>query len=72
MNNAFSEASAKYCANPTYDSYYDDMIEFYKSTIRKKDEWIRRLFWCLLGIVLFLLFVLFFDFLNPDFGYVRY
>ena len=66
MNNAFSEASAKYCANPPYDRYYDDMIEFYKSTIRKKDEWIRRLFWCLLGIVLFLLFVLVFDFLNPD------
>lgn len=52
--------------------YYDDMIEFYKSTIRKKDEWIRRLFWCLLVIVLFLLFILVFDFLNPDFGYVRY
>ena len=72
MNNAFSGASGEYCANHPKDKYYDDMIEFYKSTIRKKDEWIKRLFWCLLVLVFFLLFVLVFDFLNPDFGYVRY
>ncbi|MGM9596209.1 MAG: helix-turn-helix transcriptional regulator [Eubacteriales bacterium] len=72
MNNAVSGASYEYCANPSKDKYYDDMIEFYKSTIRKKDEWIKRLFWCLFIIVLLVLLILIFDFLNPNFGYVRY
>ena len=48
------------------------MIQLYKYEIRKKDVWISRLFWCLAGIMMFILFVLVFDILNPTFGFVMY
>lgn len=40
--------------------------------MKKKDVWISRLFWCMAGIMLFILFVLIFDILNPGFGFVKY
>lgn len=54
------------------DMYYEQMISFYKSSIKKKDEWIVRLFWMLTAIVIFILFVLIFDILHPNFGFVKY
>ncbi len=51
---------------------YEDMLRIYKDELRKKDVWIARLFWCLAGIVLFILFVLVFDILHPGFGFVKY
>lgn len=51
---------------------YEDMISLYKEEIRKKDVWLARLFWCLAGIMLFILFVLVFDILHPTFGFVKY
>ena len=32
----------------SHDTYYEDIILFYKNAIKKKDEWIARLFWCAL------------------------
>ena len=58
--------------NSASDKYYEDIILFYKNTIKKKDEWIARLFWCLAGIMLFILFILIFDILHPNLGYVKY
>lgn len=58
--------------NFSYEKYYEDMINFYKNALKKKDEWIVRLFWCLVGIMLFILFVLIFDILHPGFGFVKY
>ena len=55
-----------------HESIYEDMIQLYKYEIRKKDVWISRLFWCLAGIMMFILFVLVFDILNPTFGFVMY
>ena len=55
-----------------HESIYEDMIQLYKDEIRKKDVWISRLFWCLAGIMMFILFVLVFDILNPTFGFVMY
>ena len=56
----------------SYDKYYEDIIAFYKNSIKKKDEWIAKLFWCLAGMILFLLFVLIFDILHPNLGFVVY
>lgn len=58
--------------NTAYDRYYLDMIEFYKSMLKKKDEWIARLFWCLVVVMAFIFFVLIFDILHPSFGFVKY
>ncbi len=54
------------------EKIYEDMIGLYQNEIRKKDVWISRLFWCLAGIMLFILFVLIFDILHPNFGFVKY
>lgn len=51
---------------------YRNLIEYYQTALRKKDEWIKKLFWCLFIIMLFLLLVFAYDLLNPNFGYVRY
>ncbi len=51
---------------------YEDMISLYREELRKKDIWIFRLFWCIAGIILFILFVLVFDILHPTFGFVKY
>lgn len=54
------------------DMYYEQMISFYKSSIKEKDKWIVRLFWMLTAVVIFILFVLIFDILHPNFGFVKY
>lgn len=55
-----------------HEKYYEDMLALYKNEIRKKDVWIARLFWCLTGVVLFILVVLIFDITHPSFGFVKY
>lgn len=57
---------------PFNEKYYEDIINFYKNSLKKKDEWIARLFWCLIAIMAFILFVLIFDILHPNFGFVKY
>ncbi len=52
--------------------YHEDIIALYQSAIRKKDAWIKRLFWCLVVIMLFISFVLVFDILHPSLGYITY
>lgn len=59
-------------SNPFDMKYYEDIINFYKNSLKKKDEWIARLFWCLLAIMAFILFILIFDILHPNFGFVKY
>ena len=54
------------------DKIYEEIIELYRIEMKKKDVWISRLFWCMAGIMLFILFVLIFDILNPGFGFVKY
>lgn len=54
------------------EKFYEDIIEFYKSELKRKDAWIARLFWCLIGIMLFILFLLIFDITHPNFGFVKY
>lgn len=54
------------------EKFYEDMLSLYKDEIRKKDVWLARLFWCLAGVVAFILFVLIFDILHPSFGFVKY
>ena len=56
----------------SHEKIYEDMIHLYKDEIRKKDVWIARLFWCAAGIVAFILFILVFDILHPNFGFVKY
>ncbi len=51
---------------------YEDIINLYKNEMKKKDVWLSRLFWCLAGIMMFILFVLIFDILHPSFGFVKY
>ena len=55
-----------------HKKFYEDIISLYKTEMKKKDRWISRLFWCLAGIVAFILFVLVFDILHPSFGFVKY
>mgnify|MGYP001081034828 CR=1 FL=1 len=54
------------------DKIYEEIIELYRIEMKKKDVCISRLFWCMAGIMLFILFVLIFDILNPGFGFVKY
>lgn len=54
------------------EKYYEGIIDLYKNELKKRDVWISRLFRCLLGIMLFILFVLAFDILHPGFGFVKY
>lgn len=58
--------------NSLREKYYEDILSFYNNALKKKDEWISRLFWCLVGIMLFILFVFVFDILHPDLGLVKY
>ena len=55
-----------------HEKFYEDMITLYKNEMRKKDAWITRLFRCLAGVVLFILFVLIFDITHPTFGFLKY
>ncbi len=57
--------------NSLREKYYEDILSFYNNAL-KKDEWISRLFWCRVGIMLVLLVVLVFDILHPDLGFVKY
>ena len=50
----------------------EKIIDLYKNELKKKDIWISRLFRCLVGIMLFILFVLVFEILHPGFGFVKY
>ena len=61
-----------HAGNSSREEYYEDIISFYNNALKKKDEWISRLFWCLVAVMLFILFVLVFDILHPDLGYVKY
>lgn len=72
MKNAYAHDTNPAEENVSYDKYYEDIIAFYKNSIKKKDEWIAKLFWCLAGMILFLLFVLIFDILHPNLGFVVY
>lgn len=63
--------------HPSEEKYYsrqchEDIIALYQSAIRKKDAWIKRLFWCFVAIMLFISFVLVFDILHPSLGYITY
>lgn len=63
--------------HPSEEKYYsrqchEDIIALYQSAIRKKDAWIKRLFWCFVAIMLFISFVLVFDILHPNLGYITY
>lgn len=54
------------------EKMYEDIINLYRNEMKKKDVWISRLFWCIAIFILFILFVLIFDILNPGFGFVKY
>ena len=54
------------------EKLYENLLNMYKEEMRKKDVWLKRFFWCLIGIMLFILFLLVFDILHPDLGYVKY
>ena len=56
----------------SHEKFYEDIIGLYKNEMKKKDRWIARLFWCLAGVVLFILLVLIFDITHPNFGFVKY
>lgn len=56
----------------SHEKFYEDIIGLYKNEMKKKDRWIATLFWCLAGIVLFILLVLIFDITHPNFGFVKY
>ena len=54
------------------EKIYEEMISLYRDELQKKYAWIKKLFWCMVGIALFILFVLIFDILHPSFGFVKY
>lgn len=55
-----------------FERMYEDIVNFYRNEMKKKDAWISRLFWCLAIFMLFILFVLIFDILHPGLGFVKY
>ncbi len=57
---------------PQEEKLYESLLNVYQEEMRKKDVWLKRLFWCLTGVMLFILFLLVFDILHPDWGYVKY
>lgn len=58
--------------NLAWTKYYDYIIDMYRGAIRKKDAWIKRLFWTLFIVMFILLIALIFDAVNSSFGYIRY
>ena len=50
----------------------DRLIELYKETIAHKDMWIRRLFFALSILMIFILVAFIFDISTPGIGYVRF
>ena len=50
----------------------DRLVQLYQETIRSKDKYIKLLTGVLIGIVGVLLFILLYDILNGNIGYVRY
>ena len=56
----------------SHEKFYEDMINMYKTEINKKDAWLKRLFWILTCIILFILAVLVFDITHPSYGFVKY
>ena len=55
-----------------FDQYYTHMISMYQTAIRKKDLWIKRLFWICLFFILVIVAILLIDVLNPTIGFFRY
>lgn len=51
---------------------YEHLIEVYRETIRMKNKWIRTLFWVCISLTAIIAFVLIYDVLNPQIGYIRY
>lgn len=54
------------------ERYYIQICEIYEETIRRKNEWIKRLFWCMFFLILFLVLALIIDLFLPNIGYFRY
>lgn len=50
----------------------DKLILLYQETLRNRERSIRKLFACLCAIIAVVLFILIFDMLNGNMGYVRY
>ena len=59
-------------ALPSCEKYYEEMLNIYKDELKKKDEWIAKLFWCLISIIMIIMFFLIFDILHPGLGFVKY
>lgn len=71
--NEYPSQNNDFSGNDTsHEKLYEDVINAYKTAIRKKDKWILRLFWCLAIIVLFIIIILIFDITHPTFGFVKH
>ncbi len=55
-----------------YGYNYERLIELYRDTIKAKNKWIKTLFWVCIGLGSVIAFLLIFDILNPNMGYIRY
>lgn len=56
----------------SHERFYEDMIDMYKTEIKKKDAWLKRLFWILAAIIVAVFAILAFDITHPTFGFVKY
>lgn len=51
--------------------HHREVVEMYQRAISKKDRWMRNMAIALCALVAFIVFMVIFDMLNPDIGYIR-
>lgn len=54
------------------EDVHEKLIKLYQDTLAHKNKWIRTLFICLCIVMGVLLFIVLFDILNPQIGFVKY
>ena len=59
-------------AKDFFDRYCSELVAMYQTEIRKKDLWVKRLFWTCLFFIFLIFTILLIDALNPAIGFFRY
>ena len=59
-------------AKDFFDRYCAELVAMYQTEIRKKDLWVKRLFWTCLFFTFRIFTILLIDALNPTIGFFRY
>ena len=66
-----ASSAEKEDASGLSEAMYHQILSLYQSEIRKKDLWLKRMFWFLAGLILVIVAVLLIDLLCPTVGFFQ-